>query len=87
MQAALRLVDLDGVHAVGEDALVAHQLHLHLRVVLRELVGDQRMRQREDLLEVALVRLTRDDRGPLGDERTQAARVVEVAMGVEHVLD
>ena len=40
-----------------------------------------------DLLVVRLVDLVRDDRRALGDERAQAARVIEVLMRVDDVAD
>ncbi len=45
------------------------------------------MRQAEDFLEVGLVLLMGNDRGAFRDERSQPARMIEMAVGIDHVFD
>ncbi len=87
VEEVLQVVQLDDVRAVGEHFLVADRLDDRLLPGCLRLVRIQRVRQREHLLEVRLVRLVREDGRAFGDERPQAAGVIDVAVGVDDVPD
>ena len=80
-------MQLDDVVAVGQDFLLCHGFDLQRLFRLRQLVGNERVRQCEHRLVVRLVDLVRDDGRPLRHERPEPAGVIEMLVRIHHVPD
>ena len=83
----LEVMQLDRARAVGQHLLLAYGLQDWLPAVFLRFIRVERVRHAERLLEIGLVQLVREDGRPFGDGRPQAARVVDVAVRVDDVLD
>ena len=68
MKVALRLIELNDVVAISHHLLVRHGFKRGLLFRLRQFVGTERVRNREDSLIVSPVALMRHDGRSLRDE-------------------
>ena len=82
-----QVVELDDARAVGQHFLVANRLDLWLLPGELRCVRIQRVRRAQNFFEIGLVHPVREDGRPFGDERAEAAGVIDMAMGVDHVPD
>ena len=82
-----QVVELDDVRAVSQHFLVADRLDHWLLPGLLCFVRIQCVRQAHDFFEIGLVYLMGEDGQTVGDESTQAAGMIDVAMGVDQVPD
>src|SRR5262245_6773368 len=85
--AAAKMMQLDDVVAIGHDFLLGDRFKLRRLFLPHQPIRLQRVRQRKQLFEVGFVHFVGHDCGAFGHERPQAARVVDVMMGVHDVAN
>src|SRR6266446_7894019 len=82
-----KVVQLYDVITVGEGLFFRHGFDRRLLLRRRQLVRSERVRHVEEFLVIRLVDLMRDDRSAFRHERPESARMIEVLMRVDHILD